>query len=238
MDPPDPKRIVSQGYDRIGDAYVEWSARSATDARQRYTALLLQGLSAGAAVLDLGCGAGLPTTHALAQRFQVTGVDISPRQIERARRNVPNATFLHADMSALDFALGSFDGIAAFYSIIHVPREEQEALLRKVARWLRPGGLLVAAMGTGSTEAGYEPDWLGAPMYWSHFDGPTNQRLVEAAGLEIVSAQEELEDEDGAPVRFPLGSRAQGMTLRRLRGRARAWDHPGVGRTIGCWWRR
>jgi SAM-dependent methyltransferase len=203
MDPPDPKRVVSQGYDAVGDAYVKWTAHSATDTRQRYTDILLQGLLAGAVVLDLGCGAGLPTTWALAQRFQVTGVDISPRQIERARRNVPNARFQQADMSTLNFAPGSFDGgVAAFYSIIHVPREEQEALLRKIAGWLRPGGLFVAAMGAGSTEAGYEPDWLGAPMYWSHFDGSTNRRLVEAAGLEIVSAQEELEDEDGTPVRF------------------------------------
>jgi hypothetical protein len=39
-------------------------------------------------------------------------------------------------------------------------------------------------------------------MYWSHFDAPTNRRLVEAAGLEIVSGREEIEDEDGAPVTF------------------------------------
>jgi len=202
MDVRDFKRIVSQGYDAIGDAYVEWTARSATDARQRYTALLLESLPAGATVLDLGCGAGMPTTRTLAQRFQVTGVDISPQQIERARLNVPSATFLRADMSALDFAPGSFDGVAAFYSIIHVPREEHEALLRQIALWLRPGGLFVAAMGTASSEAGYESDWLGAPMFWSHFDGPTNRLLVEAADLEIVSAQEEIEDEDGAPVSF------------------------------------
>jgi SAM-dependent methyltransferase len=202
MDVRDPKRIVAQGYDAVGDAYVEWTARSASDARRRYTDLLLQGLPEGAAALDLGCGAGLPTTRALARRFQVTGVDISPRQIERARRNVPSASFLQGDMSTLDFAPGSFDGVAAFYSIIHVPREEQETLLCRIARWLRPGGVFAAAMGAGATEAGYEPDWLGAPMYWSHFDGPTNQRLVEAAGLAIVSAQEEIEDEDGTSVTF------------------------------------
>jgi SAM-dependent methyltransferase len=198
----DPKRIVSSGYDRVGDTYAQWTSRSATDSRQRYTDLLLEKLPAGATVLDLGCGAGIPTTRALAARFQVTGADISARQIERARRKVPDAAFVHGDMATLDFPQASFDGIAAFYSIIHVPREGHAALLRRVAGWLRPGGLFVATLGAGSTEAGYEADWLGAPMYWSHFDAATNHRLVEEAGFELESAREETEDEDGAPVTF------------------------------------
>jgi trans-aconitate methyltransferase len=61
--------------------------------------MLLERLPSGADLLDLGCGAGLPTTARLAQRFTVTGVDISPRQIERARINVPDATFINADSS-------------------------------------------------------------------------------------------------------------------------------------------
>jgi hypothetical protein len=90
----------------------------------------------------------------------------------------------------------------AFFSTIHVPREEQPGLLAKIARWLRPGGLFVATMGARSTENGYEEDWLGAPMYWSHFDAETNQRLVEEAGLITESATLETADEDGAPVTF------------------------------------
>ena len=92
--------------------------------------------------------------------------------------------------------------MVAFFSIIHVPREEQPGLLAKIARWLRPGGLFVATMGASATENGYEEDWLGAPMYWSHFDAETNQRLVEEAGLVIESAALETADEDGLPVTF------------------------------------
>jgi hypothetical protein len=83
-----------------------------------------------------------------------------------------------------------------------VPRGEQPGLLAKIARWLRPGGLVVATLGARSTERGYEEDWLGAPMYWSHFDAATNRRLVEEAGLVIESATLETADEDGAPVTF------------------------------------
>ncbi len=105
-------------------------------------------------------------------------------------------------MTELEIEPASFDAVVAFFSIIHVPREEQPELLAQIARWLRPGGLFVATMGARATENGYEEDWLGAPMYWSHFDAATNRRLVEEAGLVIESAELETADEDGLPVAF------------------------------------
>jgi len=153
-------------------------------------------------VLELGCGQGTPTTRLLAERFTVTGVDISARQLELARSAVPNATFLHADMASLDLPPQSFDGVAAFFSLIHVPREEHAALLERIATWLRPGGLLVASMGVRDSPGDVEEDWLGAPMYFSHWDAGANCRLVEQSGLRILSAREEIADEDGAPVAF------------------------------------
>jgi SAM-dependent methyltransferase len=198
----DPKRVVEQGYDRIAERYLAWGAGVRSDERLRYTQALLNRLPLGAAVLELGCGAGLPTTKLLAERFAVTGVDISARQLELARREVSGATYLHADMASLAFPPESFGGVAAFFSLIHVPREEHAVLLRRIAAWLRPDGLLVATMGVRDSPSDIEEDWLGAPMYFSHWDAATNRRLVTAAGLRIVSAREEIADEDGAPVAF------------------------------------
>jgi SAM-dependent methyltransferase len=200
--PDEAKRIVADGYDRIAETYRDWAARSPGEVRTRYTDLLLATLPPGAAVLELGCGTGQPVTRRLAERFHVTGVDIAARHIALARAAIPQARFIQADMAALDFPPGSFDAVGAFYSIIHLPREEHADLLRRIAGWLRPGGLLVATMGAGDTPAGVEADWLGAPMYWSHFDSTTNRRLVTAAGLDLVAARDETEDEDGTPVTF------------------------------------
>ena len=200
--PDEAKRIVAEGYDRIAEAYRDWAAGSPSDTRTRYTDLLLAALPPGAAVLELGCGTGQPVTRRLAARFHVTGVDIAARHIALAQAAIPQATFIRADMAALAFPPGSFDAVAAFYSIIHLPRDEHADLLRRIAGWLRPGGLLVATMGAGDTPAGVEADWLGAPMYWSHFDSATNRRLVTAAGLDLVDARDETEDEDGTPVTF------------------------------------
>ncbi|HEY7020059.1 MAG TPA: class I SAM-dependent methyltransferase [Ktedonobacterales bacterium] len=196
------KRIVEQGYDQIAERYAKWAAQGWSDERARYTDLIMRSIPEGADVLELGCASGGPTTQALAARFKLTGVDLSARNIELARANVPTATFLHADMTELTIEPASFDAVVAFFSIIHVPREEQPGLLAQIAHWLRPGGLFVATMGASSTEDGYEEDWLGAPMYWSHFDAETNRRLVEEAGLVIESATLETADEDGAPVTF------------------------------------
>jgi SAM-dependent methyltransferase len=198
----DPKEIVAQGYDDIAEYHSQWASRTRAEERQRYTSLILERLPSAAMVLELGCGVGLPTTLALARRFQVTGIDLSARHVTLAQRNVPNATFVQADMTKLSFSPASFDAVVAFYSIIHVPRGEHPDLLRAIATWLKPGGLFVAAMGISDIEAQFSPNWLGAPMYWSHFDSQTNQRLIQEAGLQLLSAQEETAEEDGVPVTF------------------------------------
>ena len=87
--PIDPKRIVSDGYDRIADRYLAWSALRPSAARSRALELADRLIPAGAEVLELGCGAGRPMTATLARGRHLTGVDISAEQIRRARRNVP-----------------------------------------------------------------------------------------------------------------------------------------------------
>jgi cyclopropane fatty-acyl-phospholipid synthase-like methyltransferase len=198
----DAKRIVAAGYDRIAARLAAWAEQTRTEERARYTTLLLEALPEGADVLELGCGNGGPTTRALAERFRLTGVDLSAEQIARARQHVPHATFIQADMTALRCAPASFDAVAAFYSIIHVPREEQPALLGQIAGWLRPGGLFAAALSARDNPEDYADDWLGAPMYWSGYDSATNRRLVEEVGLLVERAQMETADEDGVPITF------------------------------------
>lgn len=199
---PDPKQVVAAGYDRIAERYGRWALSVREEERARYTALLEGRLPPGSRLLELGCGSGLPTTHRLAESFAVVGLDLSARQIERARQNVPGAAFVQADMGTIGFAPASFDAVASFYALIHLPRQEQPGLVRKVAAWLRPGGLFMAAMGTGAVEADLADDWLGAPMYWSSFDAETNRRQVEEAGLRLFSAREETAEEFGHPVTF------------------------------------
>jgi SAM-dependent methyltransferase len=198
----DPKKIVAEGYDQVAERYLAWSALDPSPQRMRNLARLLDLLPGGAEVLELGCGAGVPVTQALAARARVTGVDISAEQIALAERLVPDATFIQTDMTELDFPAESFDAVVGFYTLVHVQRDEHAGLLGRVAGWLRPGGLFFATLGAGDSPDGVEPDWLGAPMFFSHYDAEKNQDLVRRAGLEILSAEIMEEHEDGEPVRF------------------------------------
>ena len=183
------KRVVEAGYDRVAERYL-----ASKDAEDPTTLAALdelaRELSPGAAVLDLGCGAGVPATRRLAQRFAVTGVDLSTRQLELARQHVPAANFLKADMTDLSFAPEAFAAVVAFHSIIHLPRAEHPALLGKIRRWLKPGGVFLATWALGEWE-GEENDWegWGAPMRWSHHDGETSLELLRGAGFAIERAE-------------------------------------------------
>jgi SAM-dependent methyltransferase len=198
----DPKRIVADGYDTMAGRYLAWSDLRPSATRLRYLALALELIPPGSAVLDLGCGAGIPMTAALAEGRTVTGVDLSASQLDMARRNVPGATFLQADMTTLAFETASFDAVVAFYSLTHVPRDEQAPLLERIRGWLRPGGLFLASMGADDEPGDVEPDWLGVDMFFSHFGAKANRRLVEGAGLVIERSELAVEPEDRHDARF------------------------------------
>ena len=184
----DGEHIVESGYDRMAEHYL-----GGKDAEDPLTLATLEHVARavpqGGAALDLGCGAGVPVTQWLAQRFVVTGVDVSARQIQLAREQVPEATLIRASMTAVDFPPETFDVVVAFHSIIHVPRTEQPLLVRRIHRWLRPAGVFLATWTVHAWE-GVEQNWegWGAPMWWSHHDRETNLRMLQEAGFRIESA--------------------------------------------------
>ena len=192
----DARKIVEDGYDQVAERYFEWSDARPSAVRLRWLDEALRRIPLGADVLDLGCGAGVPMTRALAAGRHVTGVDISTRQLELARVHVPDASFIRADMTALDLPQASLDAVVAFYSMTHVPRTDLPALLASIRRWLRPGGVFFATMGAEDSPDEVEDDWLGAPMFFSHYGAKRNRELVRHAGFDLEEAVLEEEPED------------------------------------------
>jgi hypothetical protein len=86
-------------------------------------------------------------------------------------------------MTDVAFRPGVFSAVTAFFSLIHVPRDEQPDVLGATRSWLKPEGLLVVTMGVSESE-GSIGSFLGTPMYWSSWSRAENVRLVEQAGQE------------------------------------------------------
>jgi ubiquinone/menaquinone biosynthesis C-methylase UbiE len=179
-----PRRIVRAGYDRVADWYL--AARRVGDDADLLPALVAR-LAAGDTVLDAGCGAGVPfMADLLAADLAVVGLDLSAAQLALARTRVPGAHLVHGDLTALPFADASFAGLISIYAVIHVPRTEHPAVFSEFRRVLRPGGAALLCLGAGDLPEDHDPEsWLGAPMYWSHYDAATNLDLLDAAGFTI-----------------------------------------------------
>ena len=179
------KQTVEAGYDALADNFGEWMARVEGDPWQRFLDELAGRLPAGARVLDLGCGNGAKIAR-VADRFDVTAVDISEQQLRLARVAVPEASFVRADFTELDLPTEELDAVTALYSIVHVPREEQPALFARILGWLKPGGLFLASLSHVGGEDRVD-EWLGVDMFFSGFDADTNRRLLREAGFELLA---------------------------------------------------
>ena len=192
----DPKDAVRRGYDSIAERYNAWADSFETPEREWVEELLAR-LPPGATVLDLGCGGGRHAAQALAAIARYTGVDISRAQLRLARSRIPDGTFIEADATRVVFPPSSFDAVVSLFVFGHVPRSEQEPLLRQVATWLRPGGWFLGTLGTANAEDVFEDDWLGTPMFFASFDEAESERMLERAGLTVAEARVVPFDEPG-----------------------------------------
>ena len=178
---------MAAGYDALADRYRDWSAATAGDPRAEWLDTFVALLPPGRSILDLGCGPGI-TANRLAARFDVLGIDISERQIALARQAVPHGRFLVADMTSVDLPAQEFAGVVALFSLIHLPLSDLAPTLARIAAWLRPGGVLLATLGTRQGE-GVGADWLGVPMYFSGTTPDRNRELLREAGFELLRDQ-------------------------------------------------
>ena len=149
---------VAAGYDAVGTEYFNFYRTDIPEKVTSYVDHFADKLQLGSSVLELGCGNGLPVAATLAQQFRVTGVDVSEKQIESARENVPNAEFLASDMAKMDYPSDSFGGVIALYSIIHLPRELHGDLFDSIYSWLTPGGVFLATFASTESEIWIEDD--------------------------------------------------------------------------------
>lgn len=129
--------------------------------------------------------------------------------------------WIQADMTKLDFPDETFDAVIAMYSLIHLPRAEQEVMIRRIARWLKKpalmsssspgggkgGGIMLLNFGDEASEGDVLERWLGEEkgwMYWSGWGSEKTREIIKDSenGLEVLVDEVVSEREEGVDVSF------------------------------------
>jgi SAM-dependent methyltransferase len=145
------RAAVSGSYDRLAATYAEHVAGEL--AHKPFDRLMLDELAArvrgGGPLADVGCGPGHVAAYLRDAGADALGVDLSPAMVALARRRYPDVPFHVGDVARLPFADGAWAGAVAFYSLIHLAREEVVEALREIRRVIRAGGPLLIAFHVG-----------------------------------------------------------------------------------------
>ncbi|MGD1906370.1 MAG: class I SAM-dependent methyltransferase [Leptolyngbyaceae cyanobacterium] len=135
-------RPLSYRYQWLYDGISRTAALTlGGEARFRQLALQHLALTPKSQVLDLCCGSGQTTQFLVALGVQVTGLDASPRSIQRAQSNVPEATFVEGWAEAMPFGDRSFDVVHTSAAMHEMQMDQRQQIFQEAFRILKPGGI-------------------------------------------------------------------------------------------------
>jgi SAM-dependent methyltransferase len=183
--------VVRESYDRVADSYVDMVQTTGIgDVRTHpwHRAALdvfadaVHGLGP---VLDVGCGPGTVTAYLAECGLDVSGVDLSPRMIEHARRLYPHCRFEVGSSTELDLAEASLGGVLGWWSLFNLPRDVLPHVLSSFTRALVLDGQLIVATHVGEGDLARTEAYGGVPVRWTTYRWQPEQlvELIEKAGL-------------------------------------------------------
>lgn len=182
-------------YDRIADEYARqiYGELAGKPLDRAILDRFAERLRGRGVVCDMGCGPGQIGRYLADRGLLVVGVDLSPGMVGQAAALNPDVAFRVGDMTALDEPDGAWAGIAAFYSIIHVPPGEIVAALTEMRRVLQPDGLLLLAFHIGD-EVVRSEELMGQAValdFWFYTPEQMRRWLGEAGyGVEEIIERE------------------------------------------------
>jgi ubiquinone/menaquinone biosynthesis C-methylase UbiE len=139
-----------ESYDRTAPAYADVNWRNRLHRQMER----FEGSLPGSHVLDLGCGPGRDVEWLHERGHHAVGMDVSTGMLAEARRRLPDAELVRADLADLPFPDFSFDGVWCCSVFVHLTRAQSAGGLVEIARVLRPGGAFYVGL-----EEGTEPEW-------------------------------------------------------------------------------
>lgn len=207
IDRPADLDVVRDSYDRVADNYAEMVATTGMGDIRRHPWLkasvdaFADSVAGLGPVLDVGCGPGTVTAYLAERGLDVSGVDLSPRMVENARRLHPECRFEVASATELDLAEESLGGVLGWWSLFNLPRDVLPQVLGMFARALRPGGHLITGTHVGDEDFPRTEAYGGVPVRWTTYRWRPEQLvvLIERAGLHPVAELRLPADEFSGP---------------------------------------
>jgi demethylmenaquinone methyltransferase/2-methoxy-6-polyprenyl-1,4-benzoquinol methylase len=144
----------------------------------RFRRLALTGLDLpkNTKILDLCCGSGQVTEVLLEYSDDVTGLDISPLSLSRAKRNVPQAKYVEALAEEMPFDDNEFDLVHTSAAMHEMNGEQLTQIFREVYRVLKPGGIFTLVDFHRPTNPLFMP---GVAVFFWLFETDTAWQLLD-----------------------------------------------------------
>jgi SAM-dependent methyltransferase len=185
---------VQRSYDRVADDYAQQFCDEMD--KKPFDRKMLDWLAEKVGnlgtICDMGCGPGQLARYLHDRGTKACGVDLSPEMVKQAQRLNPEITFQQGDMLALtDIANESYGGVAAFYSIIHLPRPSVMAALLELKRVLLTGGVLLITFHLGR-EVLHRDEWWGkeVSLDFNFFETGEMKDYLQTAGFVLEEVLE------------------------------------------------
>jgi ubiquinone/menaquinone biosynthesis C-methylase UbiE len=181
--------ITRHAYDTVAETYASLVPdRFAKDVVGRSMLAAFADQVSGP-VLEVGCGPGHVTAHLAGLGLDATGMDLSSKMIEVARRTYPDLRFEVGSMTALDLADGSLGGVVSWWSLLHLPPDAVPVALAEFHRVLAPGGLAIVGFAVGDEILRPEKPYGHDVTFDAYMRQPDDvSELLAQAGF-VVTAQ-------------------------------------------------
>lgn len=181
---------MESAADRVVDLYqrhaVAWSRDRGDHLLEKsWLDRLLAILPSDPAVLDIGCGSGVPMARYLIEhRCRLTGVDASSAMIAMCADGFPDHEWRVADMRTLRLDR-TFDAIMAWDSFFHLTQADQRRMFPIFARHAAGRAALLFTSGPAAGER--VGSYRGEPLYHASLDADEYRRLLRDNGFEVMA---------------------------------------------------
>jgi 2-polyprenyl-3-methyl-5-hydroxy-6-metoxy-1,4-benzoquinol methylase len=153
-------------------------------------------------ILDIACGPGNITQYILKQRpdFKILGIDLSPKMVELARTNNPEAEFQIMDCRDINKLGKKYDAILCGFCLPYLSKEEALNLIMDISGILVSGGIFyISTMEDDYEKSGYESSDSGAEgsMYIFYHQSDYLMQALKDNGFEIIDLKRKEYPEEG-----------------------------------------